>query len=166
MKNNNIDFDINKAITLTKSEYIIELYQGFVTNYRFLYFAVSKDKQSNSIAVTQWDINGIGGIKSEIGKRVSTIQSIIATFTLLLSFTGFIYMFINYFANNLAISKQLWLLIPSGIIFILAIFLFIFSKRRMFSLEVMTKSSFTSLVSLEHVTWLIRRFLKNLVKQF
>ena len=160
MVDRSIDFDINKAVTLAHNEVIINSYEGFetinprgkgyfaITNFRFLYFAVSKDNLSNSISVSQWDINGIGGITSEAGKRVKIIQRIVAIVLLLAGITGIGYSLYRVLIFNFTLTIQLPLLIVSGVALLVSMFLFIFGKHKMFSLEVLTNTASTSLVSL------------------
>lgn len=157
--NRALDFDLSKAIILAKNEIIIDSYEGFetinpvgkgyftITNHRFLYFATSKDKLSSSISVTQWDINGIGGIKSEFGKRANILQVLIGYVLLIIGLVGLSYVAFRFFNSNLSFKKQLEFIIPSISVIILSILLIVFSKRKMFSLEVLTNSSSSTLVS-------------------
>lgn len=155
--NKNIDFDINKAITLANNEFIIDSYEGVltinpagkgyfvITNFRFLYFADAKDKKSSSIAVTQCDINKIGGIKSEFGKRVNMIQSIIALIVFMVGIFLFGLLLRDFFLYDFSIiaSFQLPMFILSCVLTITGLFLLIFSKRKMFSLSILTFPSET-----------------------
>lgn len=157
--NNIIDFDITKAFILADKELILDTYEGFetinpvgkgyfvITNQRFIYLAVSKDNKSNSIAVTQWNVDGIGGMKSEFGKRVNMIQFIIASLILILAIGGFAYTMVRFIASSISLTNQLQFLIPTLIAFVISILLFVFSKRKMFNLEVLTKTATSTLVS-------------------
>jgi hypothetical protein len=157
MASKQVYVNIKDAVKLASDEVILETYEGFeivdpvgkgfftITNYRFIYYASSKDKDSDSVSVTEWPINQIGGIISEMGKRVNIVQKIIAIvlFVLGMSFLGYsMYLFFNTKVIN-------YIFISGGCAAIItALFLYIFRKRKMFSLEVYTKTNRSSLLSL------------------
>jgi len=159
--NSTIDFDLDKAIVLADNEFIIDSYEGIVTinpvgkgyfvitNYRFIYLAVTKDKKSSSIAVTQTDIRNVSGVKSEIGKRANMIQKIIALVVFFAGILGFAFILRNVFSLGIGFGEQLPLLIICGILTIVGIFLLIFAKRKMFNLSILTnpKETFVSFTS-------------------
>jgi hypothetical protein len=139
--------DVNDAVTLAQNEVVLKTYEGFntsdpigkgyftITNYRFIFYSNSKDKEVSSISVNECPIECIGGIASEFGKRVKKVQKFFAILALLIGLTG-----LGLGVYGAVIFNQMYLLvgfIAGGLFLILSLILLLTCKRRIFSLEIM-----------------------------
>lgn len=152
----NQSVDINDVIKLSQDEEIIKTYEGFesidpvgkgfftITNYRFIYYATNSNKFSSSKSFIEWELNQIVGITSEYGKQDSTVHKMFASVLMGIAVAGIFYFLLKLLSKN---GKVMWILITSLVLLLIGVILFIFRRRKMFYVEIFTKTPRTSLMS-------------------
>jgi len=143
--------DIRELVNLANNEVIVKYYEGFktafprgyggflITNYRFIFLKKSEEWNNKTVTMTEIPLSHIGGIKSEYGRKAIKLQKVIATILFLLGATGL--------ALGLAKVLGSYMNIIGGVFLAAAIIVFIFSRRRVFSLEILSKSATGSMLS-------------------
>ena len=142
--------EIGDVINLARGEEIINVYEGFktqnpsgygyflITNFRFVFFKKSTEWRNKTVNTLEIPVNHIGGIKSEHGRKAVKMQVLIALSIILLSLVGF--------GLNSVLGKVM--LYVSAPVLLAGLLVLIFSRRRVFTLEIFTKSAMGSVVSL------------------
>jgi hypothetical protein len=158
MAKNEINVEINQVISLANNETVLQTFEGFevvdpvgkgyftITNQRLVYYATFRDKLSNSITVRECPIDSIGEIASEYGKRTSKLQKTIGLIIFLIGLAVLIYGSATYIETEL--GYRLPAFIIGGVFFLIGLIVILTSKRKMFTLEIFTKTSRSSIVSL------------------
>ncbi|HEY8395371.1 MAG TPA: hypothetical protein VIK96_01180 [Bacilli bacterium] len=151
-------YDLKDVIAFANNETVIESFAGFeivepegkgfftITNRRLIYHATFKGKLSSSIAVRECALEDVGVISSEYGKRANKLQSTIGLVLLIFGLAGLIYGLVSYFVETL--KYGLYSSIAGGILFLSGLIVTLTSKRKMFFLEIYTKSPQANFVSL------------------
>ncbi|MCK9537293.1 MAG: hypothetical protein M0R05_06935 [Bacilli bacterium] len=147
-----VSVNIQNVVNLARNEETINIYEGFktinprgfgyflITNYRFIFFKKSTEWSNKTVNMLEIPIEHIGGIKSEYGRKSVKIQKIIAFVVILLSLVSF------------GLFKVLgnFMFIVGGVLFVTGLLILLFSRRRVFTIEIFTKSIIGSIVSLSN----------------
>lgn len=148
--------DMSDIVKLAKDEIVLKTYEGFditepagkgffsITNHRFIYYSNSSSRFSNSKSILEWDINSINGISSEYGKRVNTTHRLISIIIMGLSGAGFFYFLLKFLGQQIQDNLVLY---ASTALFVLGFIIFLFRKRKMFSIEIFSSAPKVSIVS-------------------
>ncbi|MDD4001068.1 MAG: hypothetical protein PHX62_09305 [Bacilli bacterium] len=159
MGKNDVSIDIDQVVSLAANERVLKTFEGFeiveptgkgyftVTNYRLIYYATFRDNITNSITVRECPIENVGEISSEFGKRTKRLQKTLGLVALLLGVGGLIFGGITFLYQNLK-KFQTPALVAGGILALLGLIIVLTSKRKMFTLELFTRTPRSSIVSL------------------
>lgn len=104
----------------------------------FRIFQKSTEWSNKTVNTLEIPVNHIGGIKSEYGRKAVKMQVLIALGIILLSLVGF--------GLNSVLGKVM--LYVSAPVLLAGLLVLIFSRRRVFTIEIFTKSTMGSVVSL------------------
>lgn len=154
-KDGNVSLD--NVVALANNEVILNTFEGFeiesprgkgfftITNLRLIYYATSKDKVSTSVTVRETPIELVGEIASEFGKIAKRIQKTIGFIILMLGLGSLGFGLTALLSDN---PLSTYAFIGGGVVFLVGLILLLTSKRKMFTLEIFTRSSRSSIVSL------------------
>ena len=161
-----VSVNIKNVVNFARSEEIVNVYEGFktinprgfgyflITNYRFIFFKKSTDWSNKTVNMLEIPINHIGGIKSEYGRKSVKLQKIIAFIIIFLSLVGF----------GLFPVLGKYMFIVGGVLFVIGLFVFLFSRRRVFTIEIFTRSMIGSVVSLSNDFFKLKKETRILVR--
>jgi hypothetical protein len=142
--------DIKNVVNLAREEEIINVYEGFktqnpsglgyflITNFRFIFFKKTTEWRNKTVNMLEIPIGHIGGIKSEYGRKAVKLQVLIALSVMLLGLVGV--------GLNFVLGK--FMLYIGVALFVIGLLIVIFSRRRVFTIEIFTKSTIGSVVSI------------------
>lgn len=157
MGKNDLTIDFGDVVVLSNHEVVLKTFEGFdivnpygkgyftITTQRLIYYASSKDKIAKSITVRECPVDLVGEIASEYGKRTNKLQQ---TIGVILLFIGLGLSGYGVFAYLKLLAMGLYLIIGGGVLFLIGLIIALTSKRKMFTLEIFTRSSRSSVVSL------------------
>lgn len=158
--------EIGDVINLARGEEIINVYEGFktqnpsgygyflITNFRFVFFKKSTEWRNKTVNTLEIPVNHIGGIKSEYGRKAVKMQVLIALSIILLSLVGF--------GLNFVLGKVM--LYVSAPVMLAGLLVLIFSRRRVFTIEIFTKSTMGSVVSLTNDFFKLKKATRIVVR--
>lgn len=157
MKQANENINISEVISLGLDEVVIKSMEAFhttepegnayfiFTNYRLIVYV--KTSKTKDLFVDEYDIHGLSGISSRLGKvkdkKMSTIAKIILIVSVLVGIIGLIGMM----SDNLFTDFANYLLIGAGGMFVLSLLIFAFGKRKVFFLELFSKENRNSIAT-------------------
>lgn len=163
---NDVSVNIQNVVNLAKGEEIINIYEGFktinprgygyfmVTNYRFIFFKKSNDWSNKTTSMVEIPINHIGSIKSEYGRKAIRLQKIIAWIIILLSLVSF-----GLFS---VLGKIMF--IVGGVLFVGGLLVLLFSRRRVFTIEICTKSVIGTIISVSNDYFKLKKDTRIIVR--
>jgi len=149
--------ELNDVIALANNEMILESFAGFeivepkgkgfftITNKRLIFHATYKGNLSSSVAIRECALENVGVISSEYGKRAHKLQRAIGIIILFLGLALLGYGIAGRFSSSLPLGN-LGLPVGGGV-FLIGLIVMLTSKRKMFSLEICTRTPQTSFVT-------------------
>jgi hypothetical protein len=157
MGKNDVTIDFGNVVVLGNQEVVLKTFEGFdivsphgkgyftITTQRLIYYASSRDKLAKSITVRECPVDLVGEIAAEYGKRTNRLQKAIG---LILLFIGLGLLGYGVPAYLQTLPLGLYSLIGGGVFFLVGLIVTLTAKRKMFTLEIFTRSSRSSIVSL------------------
>jgi hypothetical protein len=155
--NKNDTNDLKDVIVLANDEIVVESFAGFeivepagkgyftITNKRLIYHATYRGKLSSSIAVRECALENVGVISSEFGRRTHKLQRTIGLIILLLGLGLLGYGIGALYAEVLKLGP--YARIVGGVLAVLGLIVALTAKRKMFSLDIFTRTPQTNFLS-------------------
>lgn len=146
--------NVQNIVNFASGEEVVNAYEGFktinpqgygyflVTNYRFIFFKSSKEWGNTSVNMTEIPIDHVGGIRSEYGRKTIKIMKVFSILLFIFGAAAAVLGLVKVFGSILNII----MLIGGGVMFVAAIFMLIFGRGRVFTIEIFTKSILGSVV--------------------